>query len=144
MPPRGRSSRCCEPRRATTGEPLLGDQFTLDNVWSTPVAYAVAGTFGTSLALAGDFATCAVIAIRQDVTYKVLTEASIVDDTGTVILALAQQDSVALRVVMRLAFAVGTPATLTDPVAGAAYPFAVLNPGVGTQAGRSTKSTSKK
>ncbi|MGZ4273797.1 MAG: phage major capsid protein, partial [Solirubrobacteraceae bacterium] len=124
--------------RSTTGEPLLGDQFTLDNVWSTPVAYAVAGTMGSSLALAGDFRNCAVIGIRQDVTYKVLSEASIVDDTGKVILALAQQDSVALRVVMRLAFAVGTPATLTDAASGTPFPFAVLNPGppVGVQASR--------
>lgn len=127
--------------RATTGEPLLGDQFTLDNVWSTPVVYAVAGTMGTTLAVAGDFANCAVIGIRQDVTYKVLDQASIVDDTGKVILALAQQDAVALRVVMRLALAVGVPATLTDALSGTAYPFAVLNPGA---AALEAKRTSKK
>lgn len=127
--------------RATTGEPLLGDQFTLDNVWSTPVIYAVAGSMGTSLAVAGDFKNCAVVGIRQDITYKVLDQASIVDDTGKVILALAQQDAVALRVVMRLAFAVGTPATLTDTVSGTAYPFAVLNPGAGTQSQQQAKAT---
>ena len=130
--------------RATTGEPLLGDQFTLDNVWSTPVAYAVAGTFGASLAVAGDFKNCAVIGIRQDITYKVLDQASIVDDSGKVILALAQQDAVALRVVMRLAFATGTPATLVDSLSGTAYPFAVLNPGAPAQSHEPARSMSAK
>ena len=127
--------------RATTGEPLLGDQFTLDNVWSTPVVYAVAGSMGTSLAVAGDFKNCAVIGIRQDVTYKVLDQSVITDDTGAVVLNLAQQDAVALRVVMRLAFAVGTPATLIDTVSGPTYPFSVLQP-AGTPL--EAKSASKK
>ena len=122
--------------RATTGEPLLGDQFTLDNVWSTPVAYAVAGTMGTALAVAGDFANCAVLGIRQDISYKVLDQASIVDDTGKVILALAQQDSVALRVVMRLALAIGTPATLTDTVTGTRVPVRGARSGRGDAGGQ--------
>ena len=77
-------------------------------------------------------------------TYRVLDQASIVDDTGKVILALAQQDSVALRVVMRLAFAVGTPATLVDSVSGPAYPFAVLGPGAPARSQEPARSASGK
>lgn len=119
--------------RATTGEPLLGDQFTLDNVWSTPIAYAVAGTMGTSLALAGDW-SCAILGVRQDLTYKILDQAIFQDDTGKITLNLAQQDALGLRVTMRIALAVGTPATLIDSVSGPTYPFAVLNPGAGATA----------
>lgn len=127
--------------RSTTGESLAGsgDAFTLDSAWATPIVYAVAGSMANSIALAGDF-SCAVIGVRQDLTWKVLDQATIVDDTGKVILALAQQDSVALRVVARFAFAVGVPATLSDTVSGTAYPFAVLNPGTTLAA----KSGSKK
>lgn len=36
-------------------------------------------------------------AIRQDITYKILTEASLTDDSGKVLLNLAQQDCCAIR-----------------------------------------------
>ncbi|MDR1169069.1 MAG: phage major capsid protein [Heliobacteriaceae bacterium] len=79
----------------------------------------------TALLVGGDFSK-AVYAIRQDITYKVLTEAVIFNTDGTVAYNLAQQDMVALRVVMRLGVQVAVPATRRKGTAG--YPFAVLAP----------------
>lgn len=78
-----------------------------------------------ALLLAGDF-KYARYAIRQDITYKVLDQAVITDANGNVILNLAQQDSVALRVVMRLGWAMPKP---VHPISGLNYyPFSVLIP----------------
>lgn len=83
------------------------------------------------------------IGVRQDLTFKVLDQAVISDDTGKVILNLAQQDSVALRVVARYGWAVGTPATLAEAGAGTHYPFGVLQGTIPTRAAtRSTKKAS--
>jgi len=79
----------------------------------------------TALLLAGDF-NLARYAVRQDITYKILTEAIISDATGKVVLNLAQQDCVALRAVIRLGWALPKP---VNPVSGVSYyPFAVLAP----------------
>ena len=77
-----------------------------------------------ALLLAGDF-RYARYAIRQDITYKILTEAIISDASGKVILNLAQQDCVALRAVMRLGWALPKP---VNAISGDTdyYPFSVL------------------
>jgi hypothetical protein len=82
--------------------------------------------------LAGDFKK-AIIGIRQDINFKMFTEGVISDDTGKVILNLMQQDAVAMRMTMRLAYATVNPVTIMKPGVGmtARWPFgAVL--GVGT------------
>lgn len=130
--------------RSTTGEPLAaaGDSFSLDAVWSLPVAYAVSGTVPLpTLAVTGDFANCAILGVRQDITFKLLDQATFVDDTGKVTLSLAQQDSVAMRVVMRLALAIAVPAALTT--ATTPYPFAVVEAPGGVGTTRSTSKSSK-
>ena len=48
-------------------------------------------------------------AMRQDITYKILTEAVIQDAGGNIVYNLAQQDMVALRAVMRLGFSLPNP-----------------------------------
>ncbi|MCM1338791.1 MAG: phage major capsid protein [Muribaculaceae bacterium] len=94
-----------------------------------PVNYNNTGVFDTSkaLMLAGDF-TKAVYSIREDLTYKVLTEAVIQNPDGTIAYNLAQQDMVALRCVMRLGVAVANPLTKSNGDATTRYPFAVLAP----------------
>jgi HK97 family phage major capsid protein len=94
--------------------------------WINPTAGA--------LMLAGDF-TKAIIGIRNDISFKMFTEGVISDDTGKVILNLMQQDSVAMRMTMRLAYATVNPVTIMKPGSAitARWPFgAVL--GVGTTA----------
>lgn len=65
-------------------------------------------------------------ASRQDITYKVLTEAVIQDGAGNIIYNLAQQDMVALRAVMRLGFALPNPINRMNPTAGTRFPFATM------------------
>ena len=68
----------------------------------------------------------AVIGVRQDLTYKVLDQAVITDDTGKIIYNLPQQDMLALSVVACFAYAVANPAS-RNASGGTGYPFAVLN-----------------
>lgn len=107
-----------------------GSQYTLDGV---PVEFPDNGAVDASAALliAGDFSKF-VYAMRQDITYKVLTEATIYDTDGTTPLyALAQQDMVALRAVMRVGWAAPNPVSgFTGVRTG--YPVAVMTPESGS------------
>ena len=80
-----------------------------------------------SLLVSGDWSQL-VYSIRQDVTYKVLTEAVIQDSGGTIQYNLAQQDMVALRVVMRLGWQLPNPINNVNQTEATRYPFAVLLP----------------
>jgi len=112
----------------TPGGKLYGYNLTEINngSWQMPTAGA--------LLLAGDFSK-AIIGIRQDISFKMFTEGVISDDTGKVILNLMQQDAVAMRMVMRLAYATVNPVTVMS--AGKTitqrWPFGTVL-GVGTAA----------
>lgn len=80
-----------------------------------------------SLLISGDWSQL-VYSIRQDVTYKVLTEAVIQDGNGTIVYNLAQQDMVALRVVMRCGWQIPNPINQVNQTEATRYPFAVLLP----------------
>lgn len=95
-----------------------------------PMDFPKNGAFDASKALliAGDFNQL-VYAIRQDVTYKILTEATIVDpSTKEVVYSLAQQDMVALRAVMRLGWEIPNPINYMQQTAANRCPFAVYAP----------------
>ena len=94
-----------------------------------PMEFPANGAFDVTKALmfSGDFRQ-AVYAIRQEITYKVLTEAVIQDNSGAIVYNLAQQDMVALRAVMRMAWQVPNPVTRLQPTEAQRYPFAVLTP----------------
>ena len=80
-----------------------------------------------ALLIGGDWSR-AVWAIRKDITTKLLTEAVITDSTGKVLINLAQQDCVALRVVFRAGWALANPVNRVNPTAATRYPFAILAP----------------
>jgi hypothetical protein len=73
------------------------------------------GAAGAAM-LCGDF-TKSIIGIRQDISFKMFTEGVISNDAGAVILNLMQQDSVAMRMTMRLAYATVNPVTIMQPSA---------------------------
>lgn len=81
-----------------------------------------------ALLIGGDWSQ-AVWAMRTDITTKLLTEAVISDATGKVLINLAQQDAVALRVVFRAGWALANPVNRVNADAVSRYPFAVLTPG---------------
>ena len=108
----------------TTGQPIKGTEID-----SLPKAYLDNGAWDKtkSILIAGDFSQ-AVYAIRQDVTYKVLTEAVIQDPSnGDILYNLAQDDMVALRVVMRLGWEIPNPVNALNETA-TRFPFANLKP----------------
>lgn len=69
-----------------------------------------------------------VYTMRQDITYKILDQAVIQDAAGNIVYNLAQQDMVALRVVMRLAWQVPNPINRLQPNRALRYPVAVYTP----------------
>lgn len=89
-------------------------EFVTNGAW-------VAATGGTAPAgatlIAGD-RNMAILGIRQDVTYKILDQATV----GS--LNLAERDMIALRAKFRVAFQVADPTTIEG--GSTAYPFAVL------------------
>ncbi len=96
-----------------------------------PMFFSENGSFDKTVAqmIAGSFGQ-AVYSIRQDVTTKILDQAVIQDpSTGDIVYNLAQQDMIALRVVMRLGWALPNPATRLD-ADRTSCPFAYLEPAV--------------
>ena len=80
------------------------------------------------LMIAGDFSQL-VYSIRQDVTYKILTEATIVEPASkTIVYSLAQQDMVALRAVIRLGWEIPNPTSAYRNILDKYCPFAVYLP----------------
>lgn len=102
------------------GQPITGTE--IDSIARD---YVTNGSWDDSVSfITGDFNNL-VYAIRQDVTYKVLDQAVITDASGKVILNLAQQDMVALRVKMRLAYAVPNGVNALNPDERTRFPFAL-------------------
>jgi HK97 family phage major capsid protein len=113
--------------RDVNGRPLLDQQ---TGIYGTTVQYPMRGLWPTGVSaaevIAGDF-TQAILATRQDITYKVLDQSVIQDNTGAIIYNLAQQDMVALRVVARFGYAVADTISYERARGDAAkYPFGVL------------------
>jgi HK97 family phage major capsid protein len=75
-----------------------------------------AGVTGGAVMLMGDF-NKAIIGIRRDINFKMFTEGVISNDSGVVLLNLMQQDTVAMRMTMRLAYATVNPVTIMQPSA---------------------------
>ena len=75
--------------------------------------------------IAGDW-TQLVYALRQDITYKILDQAVIQDENGDIVYNLAQQNMVALKADMRIAWQVPNPINRMQEDAALRYPFGVL------------------
>ena len=108
----------------TTGQPLntteIGSvrrEFMDNGVWDKTKSTLIAGDFNQ-----------AVYSIRQDITYKLLDQAVIQDPSdGSIMYNLAQEDMVALRVVMRLGWEIPNPVNAENETA-TRFPFASLKP----------------
>lgn len=79
--------------------------------------------------LAGDF-NKSIIGIRRDISYKMFDQGVISNDAGQVIFNLMQQDAVALRLTMRLAYATVNPVTIMQraKTSNQRWPFAAILP----------------
>lgn len=109
--------------RDTTGQSLAlpadipTPNYTLAGLWPSGLSAAEL--------VAGDF-TKLVVGVRQDMTYKLITEGVITDNTGAIVYNLPQQDMVALRLVFRAGYAVSNPINYQQGTEASRYPFAVL------------------
>ena len=111
--------------RDSNGSPIYLDALRSDKdtaaLMGAPVLYARNGAWDKAAAsmIVGD-SSKAVIGLRQDVTYKILDQATVGNYN------LAEKDMIAIRAKMRVAFAVAAP--ITAEGGASAYPFAVLKP----------------
>lgn len=97
------------------GQPI---QFSRNGAWDAGLAHLVAADWSKI-----------VYSIRKDITYKMLDQAVIQDPSDdSIVYNLAQQDMVALRVVMRLGWQVPNPVNRLQTTEADRYPAAVLTP----------------
>lgn len=113
--------------RDTTGQRTL--DVSPEEVYGLRIQYPMRGTWptgsGAAEAIFGDFNE-GIFGVRRDYTWKVLDQAVIQDNTGTIIYNLAQQDMVALRVTARYAWQVANVINRDQPVEASRAPFVVL------------------
>jgi HK97 family phage major capsid protein len=116
--------------RDVNGQPIFSrgmqdkSRYELDGA---PCLFPLNGSIDSSqgLLISGDWSKL-VYAMRQDISYKVLTEAVLQDQAGNIVYNLAQQDMVALRAVMRLGFSLPNPINRMQATAASRCAFSVL------------------
>lgn len=124
-------------RSSGSGVPIFMPQANLSEgpgqgnptLYGYPISMVENGSWDATKAqlLAGDF-TKSIIGLRQDMTFKLFTEGVISNDAGAVVLNLMQQDTVAMRLVMRLAYATVNPVTIMqrNKTITQRFPFGVV------------------
>lgn len=100
---------------------FVGTLFNEKFVVSTAGLTNFSGTGNTEL-IVGDWDQ-GIMGVREDIEYTVLNEATLYNTDGSVMYALAQQDMVALRLVLRVAFQVPNPINRLQQTAASRYPF---------------------
>ncbi|WP_313546431.1 phage major capsid protein [Corynebacterium sp.] len=116
--------------RSATGQPIYAPSMAAGQP-STLYGYALGENY--TGAWEADKATMIgldwskqLIGVRQDITYDLFSEGVISDSDGKVVLNLMQQDTKALRVVMRVGWQTAAPKTRVGK--GTIYPAGVLTP----------------
>lgn len=116
--------------RDANGQPIFSQGNlqgrTPDSIYGLPTSYIKNNSFATNIArmIAGKTDE-AVYSIREDLRFQIFTEGVISDENGRVIMNLMQNDMKAMRVVMRLGWAIPNPIHQLRPGRDG-YPFAVL------------------
>jgi HK97 family phage major capsid protein len=138
-----RSSQGIPIYQSVMGSDMSSSQGLNGNLYGYPITMPDNGAFQSTDAqlIMGDFSK-AIIGVRQDISFKLFTEGVISNDSGAVVLNLMQQDAVAMRMVMRLAYATVNPVTIMQPNKGITtrWPFAVLATSGGRLIGSGTGS----
>lgn len=118
--------------RSTQGVPIYQPSLvegTPASLYGRPLNEASNGGWDATKAsmIGGQFHN-AIVGMRQDMSFQLFTEGVVSDDTGKIVVNLMQQDSKALRVVMRLGFAIANPVTTLQADSTKRFPFYVLGP----------------
>lgn len=114
------------------GAPIFTNSMQAANSYNLdgqPIYFPTDGVINpaTALLFAGQWDQL-VWAMRQDVTYKILDQAVIQDGAGNIAYNLAQQDMVAMRVVMRLGFSLPNPINRVNQTESTRLAFSALVP----------------
>jgi HK97 family phage major capsid protein len=115
--------------RDTTSQPIFKKSMqdpTGYDLDGTPIIFPTNGSISTTYHLISGQWDQLVYSMRQDMTFKILTEATIQDAAGNILFNLAQQDMVALRAVMRLGVALPNPINAVQKTAANRCAFAAL------------------
>jgi len=116
--------------RSTEGVPIFNRipsekaVYELDGV---PCIFPADGSISSTYKLISGQWDQLVYAMRQDITYRMLTEGVISDAAGNIVYNLPQQDMVALRAVMRIGFALPNPINYMNETEATRCPFAYLS-----------------
>ena len=117
--------------RTLAGYPIYGAGDLANGIpaslYGRPLAEVENGSWAmdSQVGLIGGEFNKAIVGLRQDMTFRVFTEGVISNPDGTIALNLMQQDSVALRVVMRVGYALANPVTVMQ---AEAFPVRRLDP----------------
>lgn len=122
--------------RDTLGQPIFssnmqdGQSYQLDGA---PCVFPMNGCMDPdeALLIGGDW-TQLVYAFRQDISFKMLDQAVIQDADGNIVLNLAQQDMVAMRVVVRMGWQLPNPINRMQSDEDLRYPFSILTAEAGS------------
>lgn len=124
-----RGARDTQGRKLDVGR-LDGALSTLDG---SPIEYPMRGLWktngaaGTNVRLfGGDFANEFVVGVREDISYKLLDQAVIQDNTGAIVYNLAQQDMVAMRFKFRVGWQIANTINNDNPDDATRYPVAAM------------------
>lgn len=107
--------------------PSLGAKFSTGELDGAQLLYPLNGSVLSTTAydIAGQWDQL-VYAMRQDITYTVADQGVIQDGAGNIVYNLFQQDMIALRIVMRLGFAVPNPINRMNQTAATRCAFSAL------------------
>lgn len=120
-------------RSSGSGEPIYMPDLQNGrggSLYGYPLTEVANGAWDPTVAdmVCGDW-SMAIVGTRQDITFKVFDQGIINDANGAVIWNAMQNDGVALRVVMRLAWATANPVTALNSTSATRFPFGVLTAG---------------
>jgi hypothetical protein len=119
-----RSARDSQGRKLDTGRVTVRcDAGRLPD--RVPDAWPVGDVVWFAAAVRRDF-TQFVVGVRQDITYKILDQAVIQDNTGAIVYNLPQQDMTAIRLTFRVGWQVANTINNDQPTEASRYPVASL------------------
>jgi hypothetical protein len=94
-----------------------------------PIVYPMRGLWPTASSspriFGGDWNQF-VVGVRQDITWKILDQAVIQDNTGQIVYNLPQQDMTAIRLTFRIGWQVANTINNDQPTEANRYPAASL------------------